>query len=218
MRPLFTLDDRMQACAALVREGAKLVDVGTDHALLPIYLIKNNIVALADGSDISKNVLNNAIENVAKYNLEDKINLYLSDGTKAIDISKYNTLVITGMGFTTIKGIIDNTNLEHINKLIIQSNNNLNELRMYMSKISYRISDEVCLKDKGINYSIIKYVKGKEKLSKQECLCGKYKESNKWFYKENLNNINKIIDKVTDKKKIKELNKLISYYNDYISK
>ena len=40
MRPLFTLGPRLALCAALVREGVPLCDVGTDHAYLPIWLIK----------------------------------------------------------------------------------------------------------------------------------------------------------------------------------
>ena len=212
------VSNRIKKISSLLNSNDIVLDIGTDHALLPIYLIKNNIVNVADGSDISKSVLDNAKKNVSKYDLDGDINLFLSDGTKDIDVSKYNSFVITGMGFTTIKGILDNTNLDNINKLVIQSNNNLNDLRLYMNKISYKILDEIRLKDKNINYDIIVYVKGLEKLSKQEYICGKYKKENKWFYQENLDKLNSIINKITNKEKIKELNKIISYYRDYVSK
>ena len=39
MRPLFTLGPRLALCASLVRPGAALIDVGTDHAYLPIWLL-----------------------------------------------------------------------------------------------------------------------------------------------------------------------------------
>ena len=212
------VSNRIKKISSLLNSNDIVLDIGTDHALLPIYLIKNNIVNVADGSDISKSVLDNAKKNVSKYDLDGDINLFLSDGTKDIDVSKYNAFVITGMGFTTIKGILDNTNLDNINKLVIQSNNNLNDLRIYMNKMSYKILDEICLKDKDINYDIIVYVKGPEKLSKQEYICGKYKKENKWFYQENLDKLNSIINKIANKEKIEELNKIISYYKDYISK
>ena len=48
---------RIKFIASLVDTKDKVLDVGTDHALLPIYLIKNNITEVADGSDISKIVL-----------------------------------------------------------------------------------------------------------------------------------------------------------------
>ena len=212
------VSNRIKAIASLVDAKDTILDIGTDHALLPIFLIKNNIVSIADGSDISNKVLSNAKENVFKYNLEDKINLYLSDGVKQIDISKYNTLIITGMGFSTIKSIIDNADLKHIDKLIIQSNNNLDELRKYLNEISFSIVDETCLKDKDINYDIIVCHKGKQSLSEQEYACGIYKNDNKWYYQENLENILSIIEKVTDKSKKDNLKKILSYYKEYISR
>lgn len=212
------VSNRIKTIASLVDAKDSILDIGTDHALLPIFLIKNNIVSIADGSDISNKVLSNAKENVFKYNLEDKINLYLSDGVKQIDISKYNTLIITGMGFSTIKSIIDNADLKHIDKLIIQSNNNLDELRKYLNEISFSIVDEICLKDKDINYDIIVSHKGKQSLSEQEYMCGIYKNDNKWYYQENLENILSIIEKVTDKSKKDNLKKILSYYKEYISR
>lgn len=212
------VSNRIKTIASLVDAKDSILDIGTDHALLPIFLIKNNIVSIADGSDISNKVLSNAKENVFKYNLEDKINLYLSDGVKQIDISKYNTLIITGMGFSTIKSIIDNADLKHIDKLIIQSNNNLDELRKYLNEISFSIVDETCLKDKDINYDIIVSHKGKQTLSEQEYMCGIYKSDNKWYYQENLENILSIIEKVTDKSKKDNLKKILSYYKEYISR
>lgn len=212
------VSNRIKTIASLVDAKDSILDIGTDHALLPIFLIKNNIVSIADGSDISNKVLSNAKENVFKYNLEDKINLYLSDGVKQIDISKYNTLIITGMGFSTIKSIIDNADLKHIDKLIIQSNNNLDELRKYLNEISFSIVDEICLKDKDINYNIIVSHKGKQSLSEQEYMCGIYKNDNKWYYQENFANILSIIEKVTDKSKKDNLSKILSYYKEYISR
>ena len=212
------VSNRIKTIASLVDAKDSILDIGTDHALLPIFLIKNNIVNIADGSDISNKVLSNAKENVFKYNLEDKINLYLSDGVKQIDISKYNTLIITGMGFSTIKSIIDNADLKHIDKLIIQSNNNLDELRKYLNEISFSIVDETCLKDKDINYDIIVSHKGKQSLSEQEYMCGIYKNDNKWYYQENFENILSIIEKVTDKPKKDNLKKILSYYKEYISR
>jgi len=212
------VSNRIKTIASLVDAKDSILDIGTDHALLPIFLIKNNIVSIADGSDISNKVLSNAKDNVFKYNLEDKINLYLSDGVKQIDISKYNTLIITGMGFSTIKSIIDNADLKYIDKLIIQSNNNLDELRKYLNEISFSIVDETCLKDKDINYDIIVSHKGKQSLSEQEYMCGIYKNDNKWYYQENLENILSIIKKVTDKSKKDNLKKMLSYYKEYISR
>ena len=42
---------RLLACASLIREGAFLADVGTDHAYLPIYLFGEGRICAAALSD-----------------------------------------------------------------------------------------------------------------------------------------------------------------------
>ena len=39
-KKLFQLDRRLQTCASMVRENQVLADIGTDHAYLPIWLVK----------------------------------------------------------------------------------------------------------------------------------------------------------------------------------
>nr|MCR5787975.1 class I SAM-dependent methyltransferase [Bacilli bacterium] len=70
---------RIKLIASLLDKDDKVLDVGTDHALLPIYLVKNKLVAKVDASDISSVVLSNAKKNVTKFKYENDINLYLSD-------------------------------------------------------------------------------------------------------------------------------------------
>ena len=53
MRPLFTLGPRLALCASLVRPGAALIDVGTDHAYLPIWLLLGGKVPRALGLDVN---------------------------------------------------------------------------------------------------------------------------------------------------------------------
>ena len=50
--PLFSLGPRLALCAALVREGSPLCDVGTDHAYLPIWLLKTGKIPRALACDI----------------------------------------------------------------------------------------------------------------------------------------------------------------------
>ena len=42
-----TLNVRLLSCAGLVRQDAVFADIGTDHAYLPIFLLKSGVIAKA---------------------------------------------------------------------------------------------------------------------------------------------------------------------------
>ena len=186
---------RIKALASLVENDAKIIDIGTDHALLPIYLYLNKITKNIVASDISNLALEYARANLIKYNLEDKIKLVLSDGFKNLD-EKFDIAVISGMGTDTIKKILDYKDLPR--KLIISSHKNVSSLRSYMQSIEYKLIKEVVVKKRNKFYNIIKYEKGIDNLSKLDILIGK---SNNLEYREYLlNKYKKIYEKSCDKK------------------
>lgn len=195
---------RLKTIADLVDKDSVIADVGTDHAYLPIYLIKENIIKKAIASDISPKVIENAKKNVQKYHLEDQISLYISDGLKNIK-EDYNFLVIAGMGSSTIKKILSNQNLP--NKIIIQSNNNLAELRKFMNQLNYKIVIEKVIFDSRY-YSIIKYTKQKEKLTEEEILFGKSNNIEYFSY----------LKEKYQQLYIKSKNKQFSYYIQVLNK
>ena len=170
---------RIKALASLVDKDSRLVDIGTDHALLPIYLYENEITKKVTGSDISSNALEFAKNNLKKHNLSDKIKLIVSDGFTNLN-DEYDTAVISGMGTDTIKKILDRNNLPK--KLIISSHKNVDELRLFMNKKGYKIIKEITLKDNDIYYDMIKYEKGIETLSNYDILVGKSNDTEYKLY------------------------------------
>ena len=174
---------RIKTIASLVDKDSKLVDVGTDHGYLPIYLYENEITKNVTGSDISSNALKFAKANLEKHNLSSKIKLVVSDGFEKLS-EKYDAAVISGMGTDTIKKILSSENIP--NMLIISSHKNVDILRMFMNEKGFKIVKEIVLKENNVFYDIIKYEKGKEILSKYELLVGK---------SDNLEYVNYILEK-----------------------
>lgn len=170
---------RIKALASLVDKDSRLIDIGTDHALLPIYLYENEITKKVTGSDISSNALEFAKNNLKKHNLSDKIKLIVSDGFTNLN-DEYDTAVISGMGTDTIKKILDRENLPK--KLIISSHKNVDKLRLFMNKKGYKIIKEITLKDNDIYYDMIKYEKGIETLSNYDILVGKSNDTEYKLY------------------------------------
>ena len=103
---LFTLDNRLKLCAGFVRKGAKLVDVGTDHAYLPIWLVKNKVIEHALACDINEGPLSAGKADVERHGLKDNITLRLSDGLCSVNDTEADDIVIAGMGGELIARIL----------------------------------------------------------------------------------------------------------------
>lgn len=178
---MIKLSKRLKKIADFVDDNTSLVDIGCDHGLLGIYLVKNknNIKVIA--SDVNKNALSNAIKNIKKYKLENVIETVVSDGLNNIDVSKIDTIIISGMGTHTIVGILYNNikKLKNIDTLIIQSNNDIDFLRYKVSKLGYKIVDEALVEDAGIIYEVIKFKKGFNIYTKKQIYFGPVLSRNK---------------------------------------
>lgn len=179
------LSKRLKAITEFVSDDSKIIDIGCDHAMLDIYLYENfkniNIIA----SDIHEGAIKQAKRNIEKHNLDEKIHLRLGDGLDVIKKGEVDSIIISGMGFYTIKEILTNPEkLEGINKIIIQSNTDIVKLRKFVIKLGFKISGESLVKDKDIIYTVIEFTLGYEKYSYDEIYFGPriLENKNELFY------------------------------------
>ena len=145
-----------------------LLDVGSDHGLLPIYALKNKYVNEAIASDINSKPLIIAKENFAKYNLDIKTIIY--DG---IPKTNADVIVIAGMGAELVISILEKTlnHAKNLKRLILAPNCDYDILRNYVKK-SFKIVDEDIIYDKNHYYEIIVLEKGMEEYSDIDLLFG----------------------------------------------
>ena len=163
------LSKRLNAILDMIDNKETLIDVGCDHALLDIEAIKKNKVKFAKAIDIKESALKMAQKNIDKYDAKN-IQLINSDGLNGVYISDNDIVVISGLGTKTIKKILEN---KQVNEIIIQSNNDIFELRSFMNK-KYIIKEEKVIKEKGIYYVIIYFIKGEKKYNMNELLFGPF--------------------------------------------
>lgn len=100
------LRPRLQTIAGFIRSDDRILDIGTDHARLPVYLIERALCAEATGTELSAGPLERARRTVRLHGLEDKIPLLLRDGAEGLDSCSYDTVIISGMGADTIVEIV----------------------------------------------------------------------------------------------------------------
>ena len=177
---MIKLSNRLLKLTEYVSINDKIIDVGCDHSLLGIYLLKNKLVNNIVGCDIVEKALNGAKENAIKYKVN--IELRLGDGLKVLsEKDDINTIIISGMGYFKIKKIIEDykSNINKIDKIIIQTNNKEYDIRKYFTSINYIINKESVIKENSIYYTNIVFIKGKEKYSNLELRLGPYLLKNK---------------------------------------
>lgn len=166
------LSNRLESLFQLIPENSVLVDIGTDHGLLMIRAIESKKSVHAYGLDINKLPLASAKANVKRHKLEDKIELYVSDGLKSFD-KEGTCFVLAGMGAETIFGIIDAYEFNPSQTLIIQSNTKHPWLRETLCENGFEFIDEVFMMDKGIPVFIMVVNKGNtSKLSFEDAVLG----------------------------------------------
>lgn len=215
---------RLESLATYVNYNDKIIDIGCDHALLDIYLVKNKIVRNIIVSDIHANALEGGIKNIKENNLEDKIDARLGDGLKVLNKKdNVDTIIISGMGTSSILDILNNSYISNINKLIIQSNNDHMELRTKLVNLGFIIKHEAFIKDNNKYYINIEFIRGNKKYSKIELKYGPYLIHNRAYLQYKLDNCNKIINYIPKNKiilrfklknEIRLINKLLKSKND----
>lgn len=106
----FALDSRLALCADFVRDGAKVADIGTDHAYLPVWLCRIGKCPSAVAADINPDPLQRGIETIEHYGMGGKITARLSNGLQNIKSDEADDVVIAGMGGELITNIMQDCN------------------------------------------------------------------------------------------------------------
>ena len=171
---MIKINNRLKLIGDLVDKNDNVLDIGCDHGLLEIYLLKKKIKVV--GTDNKKGPLDICKSNLKKEKV--KCELRLGDG---LDTYKdEDTVIISGMGGLNIIKILqkDINKSKKVDKYILSPNNYIKNVREYMSKLGYYIDDERLVKDKYI-YNIIIFKKGKKRYSKKDYYFGPILLNNK---------------------------------------
>lgn len=151
------LTPRLKTIGDMVRKGVRVADVGTDHAFLPLFLVKSGIAVSAIASDINTGPIENARNNIIEYGCQDLIKLVRCSGLDGITEDEVDDVIIAGMGGELISTIIDNAKwLRNPDKhLILQPMSRANELRKYLFDNGFEITEEYIACEGKRLYTII---------------------------------------------------------------
>ena len=167
------INARLKKIGDLVEANSFCLDVGCDHALLDIYLIKQRKMEHAVASDIAPGPLEQAKKNIQREGLENQIETRLGPGLEPYT-KDINTIIISGMGGRNIIGILKAKPkvLKQIDTLILSPNNYQEDVKKYICKNGFYIANEEFVRDNRFIYQIIVLKRGERKYTKKEYFFG----------------------------------------------
>ena len=171
------ISKRLELVASFVPQGAILLDVGSDHAYLPIELVERGKIESAIAGEVVEGPYQSAVKNVEAHGLKEKIQVRLANGLAAFEeADKVSVITIAGMGGRLIARILEEglDKLANVERLILQPNNREDDLRIWLQDHGFEIVAESILEESGKFYEILVVEAGQMKLSASDVRFGSF--------------------------------------------
>lgn len=171
------ISKRLELVASFVPQGAILLDVGSDHAYLPIELVERGKIESAIAGEVVEGPYQSAVKNVEAHGLEEKIQVRLANGLAAFEEEdRVSVITIAGMGGCLIARILEEglDKLANVERLILQPNNREDDLRIWLQDHGFQIVAESILEEAGKFYEILVVEAGQMKLSASDVRFGPF--------------------------------------------
>ena len=150
------LSERLWKIASFVPEGARVIDVGTDHAKLPVWLAETGRASFVFASDINAGPLEGACALIEKAGVRDRVALRLTDGLNGFCPDDGDTVIIAGMGGETMVHILSEALwVRERCLLILEPQSRQNILRDWLYRNGFRVTRETLVEDAGRIYPIL---------------------------------------------------------------
>ncbi len=162
------LKPRLAGVASLVPSGSIVADIGTDHAYLPLYLVKEK--ACPRVIAVEKSPLNSKLarETVNFFNLGRKVEVRTGDGLLSLNKNDgVEIVVIAGLGGRTICRLLQaaGNQLGQYRRLVLQPMGDAPLVRRWLVAHGFYFPREKLVKEKGHFYEIIATEKGRQLIS-----------------------------------------------------
>ncbi len=154
-----TLSNRLQAVLKLVPTGFVFVDIGTDHAYLPIAAILSGIASRVIAGDVRNGPWQVAKQHIEQAGVEHLIEVRLGDGLDVVQAGEVDAVTICGMGGPLIRDILqqgyNSGKLQGVKRLILQPNIGELTVRRWLRENAFVIIHEEWVEEDGYVYPIL---------------------------------------------------------------
>jgi len=156
------LSKRLQMIADRVPRGARLADIGSDHALLPVFLAQSGVVERAVAGEVNPGPLEAAKRQVAESGQGRTVDVRGGNGLAVIGVGEVDAITIAGMGGGLIATILEEgkTKLDGVRRLILQPNVGEELVRRWLDGEGWLLTSEAIVEEDGKIYEILTAERG----------------------------------------------------------
>lgn len=167
------LDERLSLAASLYEPSDLAADIGTDHGLLPCYLLEQNLCRRMLLCDVSPKAICHAEETVARCRLQDRAQIICVEGLRAVT-EPCGCISIMGMGGDTMAAILrEGADRLHGAVLVLSAHTHQDKVRQAVVELGYHFTREVLCRAAGRFYIIWRAEPGAECMTEDELRYGK---------------------------------------------
>lgn len=156
---MIKLSKRLQTIADRVTKGSRVADIGSDHALLPVYLLQAGKCSSAIAGEINDGPLQAARRSIAEAGLAKAIQARKGNGLAVLQAGEADTVTIAGMGGSLMAEILEDGRLtgklEGVRELVLQPNVGEEIVRRWLAEHGFVLQQETILEEDGKVYEVL---------------------------------------------------------------
>jgi tRNA (adenine22-N1)-methyltransferase len=148
---------RLQTIARFCPKGARVADIGSDHALLASYLLVNDIASFVIAGELNEGPYQAARKQIHTLQARDRASVRKGNGLAVLTPGEVDVICIAGMGGQLIASILEEgkEKLPGVRRLILQPNVGEELVRRWLMENGWQLMDETILEEDEIFYEIL---------------------------------------------------------------
>lgn len=152
------LSARLESAVSLVSSCDTSADIGCDHGRTAAALLQRNLCSRVIASDISSESLDKARNLLGHIGLAHRVSFRAGSGLSVLENGECSAVLILGMGGTLMARILDESPvpLKGAEYVVLQPMRAQADIREYLHRNLYRITDDRIVLDHGRYYQILK--------------------------------------------------------------
>jgi tRNA (adenine22-N1)-methyltransferase len=147
-----------------------LADIGSDHAYLPAFLLRQNIIDRAVAVDVHEGPFQNILRTVSLWGLEDCLEARRGDGLSVLKPGEADVIVAAGMGGGTMAKLLSEgaAVADQARRLVLQPQNAYASLSRFLLTAGWRLAEEALAAEGQEIYRVMCWRRGSRRQDFQQ--------------------------------------------------